>query len=91
MYKEWLKEKMTVEEIERHELETCPVKSIAEKFGPFGYANESWEALKADMRPGDEVWSFSSDQYSWSMLCGRTGYSLVRDGEVVGSIVTMMS
>ena len=50
-----------------------------------------WQMLKAKMLPGDEIWYFSSDPESWRHLAGREGYALVRDGDVIGAIVTGMN
>lgn len=54
---------------------------------PFGYSNSKWEALKARMQPGDELWTFSSSPASW--LAGSAGVALVREGRIVATIVTM--
>jgi hypothetical protein len=58
---------------------------------PFGFLNDRWQALLAEMQPGDELWQFSSPKESWQGLAGRAGISLVRDGEVIDSIVMCMS
>jgi hypothetical protein len=50
--------------------------------------NGKWRALLAEMQDGDELWAFSSSRGSWAHLGGRTGIALVRDGEVVRSLVT---
>jgi hypothetical protein len=43
------------------------------------------------MEPDDELWEFSSSDASWRNVGGRAGVCLVRDGEVIGSILTLMS
>jgi hypothetical protein len=58
---------------------------------PFGYINGAWEELRSEVRAGDFIYSFTSDQESWQGLYGIEGYALIRDGEVVGVIVTAMS
>ncbi|MBE1302401.1 MAG: hypothetical protein GJ680_21125 [Alteromonadaceae bacterium] len=50
-----------------------------------------WNELKAKMRDGDEIWSFSTSDKSWEMMCGRSGYALVRNGTVVFFCVTEMN
>jgi hypothetical protein len=40
---------------------------------------------------GDEVWEFNSPARFWQHLAGRAGIALVRDGEVVDSIITSMN
>jgi hypothetical protein len=58
---------------------------------PFGGVNAKWQALKATMRTGDELWSFCSQPDSWGAHAGRSGVALVRDGRVVADLVTMMN
>ena len=58
---------------------------------PFGFTNWQWVTLKSKMIPGDELWEFRSPPDSWAHLCGRAGVSLVRDGQVIDSIVTLMN
>ena len=50
-----------------------------------------WASLMAQRREGDRLFAFSSPARSWEMLAGRAGYALVRDGEIVDSLVTMMN
>jgi hypothetical protein len=82
MNKEWLTTKTTVAELEAKHMH---------KGKPFGYQNAKWEALKAKIVNGDELWEFSSPPESWRSLAGRAGVALVRDGEVIDSIVTILS
>jgi hypothetical protein len=49
-----------------------------------------WREMEKLAQPGDEIWHFSSGQHSFEMLCGREGYALVRDGEIVESICYLM-
>lgn len=58
---------------------------------PFGGLNAKWEALKARMQPGDELWTFASSPQSWRDLAGRAGIALVRDGQIIERLVTMMN
>jgi len=55
---------------------------------PFGFSNGAWEALKAQMRPGDELWEFCSARASWDALMGRAGYELRRNGRVIAGIIS---
>ena len=80
--KEWLGERISVQ--------------IAEEDNtrdgiPFSGRQDEWEALKAKMIDGDEIWGFCSPSDSWQHLAGRAGYALVRDGEVIDCVVTMMN
>ena len=53
------------------------------------WATEKWLPFVADLRPGDEVWRFSSPSEAWAKKCGCAGYSVVRDGEIIRSLVTI--
>ena len=58
---------------------------------PFGYCNREWEALKAKMEAGDEIWFWSTDEESWTKLMGWEGMALVRGGEVIDFFMTAMN
>jgi hypothetical protein len=58
---------------------------------PFGFLNAQWEALKAAMQPGDELYAFRSSPESWIARAGRDGFALVRDGKVVREVITMLN
>jgi len=66
-----------------------PKRPGAEK--PFGFISDQWEALKAAMQPGDELYAYRSSPETWRALAGRSGYALVRDGKVVREVVTMLN
>jgi hypothetical protein len=89
MRKEWLQEQTTLEQAEQDHL----VKD--ERLGPnpvpFGFQLESWIRFKGQMREGDELWKFSSPAETWQHLAKLEGLSIVRNGEIVDSIVTMMN
>lgn len=87
--KAWLLKQMTVAEAES--LNLVHDERLGPQPIPFGFSNESWQSLLAKMRPGDEVWQFSSPVESWEDLSGRMGYAVVRDGEVIEHIVTLMN
>jgi hypothetical protein len=89
MHKDWLQKRVTVAEAEAaHMVHT-------DRLGPdpvpFGFQNARWQQLLAQMKEGDELREFFSSAESWQHLAGRAGIALVRDGEVVSSIVTMMN
>ena len=79
---EWLFDPVDIDEMESDWLD---------KPGPYGVPKKEWVKLKSQMEEHDEIFSFSSPPQSWENLAGRAGYALVRDGEVVASIVTMMN
>ena len=58
---------------------------------PFGYMNHQWQRLLNEMKDGDEIWEFGSNEQSWKMLAGRAGIALVRDGKFVMEVLTRMS
>lgn len=89
MEKEWLTRMITVEEAEA-------ANSVQnERLGPnpvaFGFINDRWKEFLGRMAPGDELWEFMSSPESWACLAGRAGIALVREGEIVDSILTMMN
>jgi hypothetical protein len=91
--KSWLDKKISIAEAEA----THPgvnderVQSMPESAKPFGFLNGQWEALKAEIQPGDELWSFASPPKSWEDLAGRAGVALVRDGNPIKVVVTVMN
>jgi hypothetical protein len=82
VFPQWLRSRATVEELEKEHLVNGR---------PFGFCNGEWEALKAGMLPGDELWRFSSPPEDWERLMGWEGVALVRGGEVVQAVVTGMN
>lgn len=50
-----------------------------------------WENFNNEIKDDDEIWTFSSDQFFWDHLIGRSGIALVRNGKIVKSIVTKMN
>lgn len=87
----WFSRKTTVEEAEAAHpgVQDERTKRFPEAAKPFGFQHAEWEALKAEMKPDDELWTFASPPDSWKKLAGSAGVALVRDGKVIGSIVTL--
>jgi hypothetical protein len=89
MTRDWLSKRLTVQEIEAEHSVTD------ERLGPdpvpFGFINDRWKKLTAQMQPGDELWSFSSPPETWQRLCGRAGIALVRNGEIIDTLTTRMN
>jgi hypothetical protein len=79
---DWLSEKVSIKQAEAANLS---------EGRPFGYQHLKWERLKSHMIPGDELWEFCSPEETWVHLKGRQGYAVVRNGEIVDSIITSMS
>ena len=89
MNKEWLTEQLSVEECEAKHLVFD--KSLGDKPIPFGFINNQWQNLLLKMQEGDEIWEFCSSSEFWQMLAGRSGVCLVRNGEIIDSIITAMN
>jgi hypothetical protein len=51
----------------------------------------SWTALLELIQQGDELWWYDSVGDSWQKMCGRAGYAIVRNGEVIGSLLIEMN
>jgi hypothetical protein len=91
--KAWLDKKTSVAEAEAAHpgVNDERVQRMPEIAKPFGFLNSQWEALKAEMQPGDELWSFASPPQSWEDLAGRAGVALVRDGNPIKVVLTVMN
>ena len=89
MQKEWLIRKTTVEEAEQKHLVNDD--RLGSEPVPFGFQNKEWLKFRERIRPGDELWEFSSPSETWKLLCGRAGISLVRENEIINNIITVMN
>jgi hypothetical protein len=91
--KAWLDKKMSIAEAEAAHpgVNDERVQRMPEIAKPFGFLNSQWEALKAEMQPGDELWSFASPAKSWEDLAGRAGIAVVRDGNPIKVLVTKLN
>lgn len=80
---------MTLEEIEKENTFQDG------RLGPdpvlFGFSNKEWLKFKTKIFPGDELWFVSSNTQSWQFLAGRSGYAIVKDGDIVDFFMTCMS
>ena len=73
--KEWLRKKISIEDAEDDIFIPEKVCSI----------------MKQEIRLSDELWEFSTPPWMWECSRGRAGFALVRNGEIVHSIVTEMN
>lgn len=80
---DWLQERCSVEEVEAWH--------TGESGKPFNHQYDRWQELKGMMASGDELWAFCSPAESWRMCAGRQGYAVVRGGQIIGTIITMMN
>jgi hypothetical protein len=91
--KSWLDRKFTIAEAEAEHLGIRDerVQRFPEAAKPFGFKSGQWEAIKAAMQPGDELWTFASPAESWENLAGRAGIAVVRDGNPIFVLTTMLN
>ena len=54
-------------------------------------SSATMQKLDENIRPGDELWEFTSSEKDWEYLAGRSGLSVIRNDEAIYQIVTMMS
>ena len=69
-----LTRKVSVEEVEAQHMHA------GVPFGP-GRRNQRWNELKSEMHEGDELWEFSTPEWTWLELHGRAGLVVVRNGK----------
>jgi hypothetical protein len=50
-----------------------------------------WSRILVRRRPSDEFWSFASPTESWKRLCGQGGIALVRGGECIDHVITIIN
>ena len=91
--KAWLDKKVTIAEAEAAHpgINDERVQRFPDAAKPFGFKSGQWEAIKAAMQPGDELWTFVSPKESWENLAGRAGIAVVRDGNPVMVLTTMLN
>lgn len=89
MMKEWLQEKTTVEYAEQEHLVNDD--RLGPNPVPFGFQQDTWLSFKKEIKQGDQIWKFRSSAESWRHFAGREGLCIVRDDEVVASIITRMN
>jgi hypothetical protein len=58
---------------------------------PFGFCNDQWESMKAQMQTGDELWEFRSPEWTWPAMVGRAGVVLLREDQEIAWLITSMS
>jgi len=82
----WLQNQITKEEAEAENMVEINGPKV-----PFGHTNFIWLKLMAKMQDDDKLYEFRSSDDSWEYLAGRQGIALVRDGEIIADIVTLMN
>ncbi len=79
--REHLLRQLTVEEIEAAEVVEDPLKAAPRV--PFGHLNPVWEAFKASITEGDELWQFVAPRRGapgYDQMC--EGYVVLRNGHI---------
>ena len=84
-----LSQPLTVQEIERRAIDAVK-KSTRDDIPqvPFGFINEHWETIKAEMKQGDTLVAFDTPQRDWDNLGGMRGYALIRGKMLINVIIT---
>jgi len=80
--KGWLHQKLTVAEAEA--MHSDPAIRAGR---PFGAANHAWMALRAQVRPGDELWLFDSSRSAGPGACGNHGVCIYRHGKCAAGLL----
>jgi len=74
-----LLERLTVQEVEKREVVTDPLKAAPEL--PFGHLNAAWKEFLNGQGDSGELWSFSARwQTTWGRKEIRSGYVMVQNG-----------
>ena len=58
---------------------------------PFGFINDRWERFKSNIRPGDQLVSYSTSKTAWRKRAGESGYAIIRSACVVEVFTTVQS
>jgi len=77
---------LTVEDAEAENMEVCAGSGTAPV--PFGSINRQWRELLEKRRNRDVLWAFYSAEEWVDGHVGRAGVALVRDGKVVGLVLS---
>jgi hypothetical protein len=75
---EWLTQRVENRPMAQHR-ELAPMAALR--------IRREWEKLKARGGERDELWAFANPANTWKRLGRQTGYALVREGEIVESVV----
>lgn len=86
--REHLLERLTVQEIERREVVTDPLRAAPEL--PFGHLNAAWQGFLKGQVDDAELWSFSTRWHTtWGRKELRRGYVVVQDGSPGAHFLTV--
>ncbi len=84
---EHLQERLGVLEIEQREMVQDPLRAVPEL--PFGHLHAIWCDVKSGMKPGDDLWSFSTKwDDDWGRPQVRAGYVVWRNGTPMAQMLS---
>ena len=89
MHSDWLVNSYTIDEALEYIIEQLDPRDMDEFNVSTGM--KKWREFVEHVKDGDEVWYFDSGRASFLQLAGRSGFSIVRNGEIVGSFTLFMS
>ncbi len=79
-----LQELLTIQEIEKREIVTDPLKAVPEL--PFGHLHEAWQKFLKDQPDDGELWSFSAR----TNRTLREGYVMIKGGALGAYFLTVL-
>jgi len=50
--------------------------------------SDEWKEFILKIKPNDEIWKWSSPEWTWKMMVGRCGYMIVRSGRTTRHRIT---
>lgn len=70
------------------------IASLKKRVSPDDLHDEQWLRFKDQMQEGDEIWYYKTPIETWTKWlppCGREGYALVRDDQIIDEILLSIS
>lgn len=70
------------------------IASLKRRVSPDDLYDEQWLRFKDQIQPGDQIWYYKTPIETWTEwfpLCGREGYVIVRDDQIVDEILLSIS
>lgn len=87
IYKTWLKEKFDIKDIKKKYVNS----PLSSEEGLYSLTDSQFLEFENLLRDKDEVYMFCTPEDAWQHHAGRLGWAIVRDGVVVGLMVTYSS
>ena len=53
--------------------------------------NDLGDRAKFRIKPGDEIWWYSTPACTWTWRCGRAGYAQIRRGKIIRKKLILMN